>query len=76
MSDNNVPDIQEFLDGKEKPQRSRSSWVGFVESDVVNFMTTNKLEKMTIDDGEGNKAKLTMTKDGAVRVECSSVNVL
>lgn len=75
MSDNLVPDIQEFMDGKEK-QRSRTGWVGFVESDVVNFMTAHKLEKMTLDDSAGNKAKLTMTKDGAVRVECSSVNVL
>ena len=37
----------------------RRSWVSFVESDVVNFLTLHNIEKMTLDDGEGNKAKLT-----------------
>ena len=31
---------------------------------------------MTIDDGAGNKAKLTRRKDGSVYVECTSSNVL
>lgn len=76
MTEQQMPDIQEYMDGKEKPQRSRNGWVGFVESDVVNFMTQHKLEKMTIDDGAGNKAKLAMTKDGQIRVDCTSSNLV
>ena len=63
-------------DPVEKPQRDRKNWVAFVESDVVNFLTLNEIEKMTIDDGAGNKAKLTRRKDGSVYVECTSSNVL
>ena len=60
----------------QKEKRDRKNWVAFVESDVVNFLTLNEIEKMTIDDGEGNKAKLTRRKDGSVYVECTSSNVL
>ena len=57
-------------------KRDRKNWVAFVESDVVNFLMLNNIEKMTLDDGEGNKAKLTRRKDGSVYVECTSANVL
>ena len=60
----------------EKAKRDRKDWVGFVESDAVNFLTLSGIEKMTLDDGEGNKAKLTRRKDGSVYVECTSSNVL
>ena len=59
-----------------KEKRGRKDWVGFVESDAVNFLVLNGIEKMTLDDGEGNKAKLTRRKDGSVYVECTSSNVL
>lgn len=73
---NETPNIQEFIEGQEKKQRTRSGWVGFVESDVLNFMNQHGLDKMTLDDGQGNKAKLTRGKDNTIRVECASVNVL
>ncbi len=76
MDENKRPTIEEMMEGKQKPERDRKSWVGFVESDVVTFMTLNDLEKMTIDDGSGNKAKLTRRKDNSVFVECTSSNVL
>ena len=78
MPDNNRPSINEMMEGttKEKPQRDRRAWVGFVESDVVNFMQLNEIEKMTMDDGMGNKAKLTRRKDGSIYVESTSSNVL
>ena len=47
-----------------------------VKEAVVNFMTLNEMEKMTLDDGSGNKAKLSRRKDGSVLVECTSSNVL
>lgn len=69
--------IEEMTTEKEKkPVRDRKNWVGFVEGDVVNFLMLNEIDKMTIDDGSGNKAKLTRRKDGSVFVECTSSNVL
>lgn len=69
--------IQELTEGEAKPEkRDRRSWVAFVESDVVNFLQLHDLEKVTLDDGAGNKAKLSRRKDGSVHVECTSSNVL
>ena len=68
--------IEEMTADTEKPVRDRTTWVAFVESDAVNFMTLNEMEKMTPDDGSGNKAKLSRRKDGSVLVECTSSNVL
>lgn len=69
--------LQEMTSGEpQREKRDRKNWVAFVESDVVNFLKLNDIEKMTIDDGEGNKAKLTRRKDGSVYVECTSSNVL
>lgn len=76
MEENKRPTIEEMMEGKQKTQRDRGGWVGFVESDVVAFMTQYDLEKMTIDDGQGNKAKLTRRKDNSVFVECTSSSVL
>lgn len=68
--------IEEMMEGQDKNKRDRKSWVGFVESDVVNFVQLNDIEKMTLDDGEGNKAKITRRKDGSFYVECTSASVL
>ena len=69
--------IEEMTEtASQKEKRDRKNWVAFVESDVVNFLTLNGIEKMTIDDGEGNKAKLSRRKDGSVYVECTSSNVV
>jgi len=70
------PTIQEVIDGQEKPKRERKSWVAFVEGEVVNYMQYHDIEKMTLDDGMGNRAKLTKLKDNAIKVECTSSNVL
>lgn len=76
MSDERRPTIDELMDGKDKPKASRKGWVGFVEGEVVNFMTHHDIEKMTLDDGAGNKAKLTKLKDNSIKVECTSSNIL
>ena len=76
MDENRKPSIEDMIEGKEKEKRDRRGWVGFVEGEVVNFMTHNELEKMTLDDGEGNKAKLTRRKDNGIYVECTSANLL
>jgi hypothetical protein len=76
MSENNRPSIEEVIEGKEKQKVSRKSWVSFVEGEVVNSMNQWNLEKLTLDDGMGNKAKLTRRKDNSIFVECTSSNVL
>ncbi|MDR1600089.1 MAG: hypothetical protein LBS11_09530 [Oscillospiraceae bacterium] len=68
--------IKEREAAEKSAKPTRKGWVGFVEGDVVNFMVQYELEKMTLDDGEGNKAKLTRLKDNAIKVECTSSNIV
>lgn len=64
---------KEVLDGMDQDAaQARKSWSAFVERDVADFFTGNKLEKMTIEDGNGNKAKLGRTKDGGIKIEYTS----
>jgi hypothetical protein len=37
-------------------QKQKISWVGFVETTIVNFFQEHELEKLTVEDGKGNKA--------------------
>ncbi len=76
MSEDKRPTIDEVMEGKDKQKTSRRGWVGFVEGEVVNFMAHHEIEKMTLDDGAGNKAKLTRLKDNGIKVECTSSNIL
>ena len=55
---------------------NRRKWSAFVETDVVEFFDLHELEKMSIEDGNGNKAKLSRTKDNSVKVEHSSTVIL
>ena len=75
MKDEHLTIEQMTEETPKKEKRGRKDWVGFVESDAVNFLVLNGIEKMTLDDGEGNKAKLLRRKDGSVLVECASSNV-
>lgn len=76
MTDERMTLEEMTSDQPRREKRDRKNWVAFVESDAVNFLQLSDLEKMTLDDGEGNKAKLTRRKDGSVYVECTSSNVL
>ena len=51
-------------------------WSAFVEREVADFFTGYKLEKMTVEDGKGNKAKLSRTKDFGIKIEQSSTTIL
>ena len=63
--------------GGEEPEAAvKVKWPAFVESSAVDFFMGYKLEKMQIEDGNGNKAKLSLTKDNEIRVEYSSVTIL
>lgn len=69
---NNERDKKEF-----QPEHTvKTNWSAFIESTVANFFTEHDLQKMTLEDGNGNKAKLSMTKDGGIKVEHSSVTIL
>lgn len=52
------------------------NWAGFVETTVVNFFQENDLEKLSVEDGRGNKAKFFRQKDNGIRVEYTSTTTL
>ena len=62
--------------GTDADSAAKVKWPAFVESSAVDFFIGYKLEKMQIEDGNGNKAKLSLTKDNGIRVEYSSVTIL
>lgn len=53
-------------------EQKKVSWAAFVEGEAANFFTGYKLEKMTIEDGNGNKAKIARTKDSGIKIEYTS----
>jgi hypothetical protein len=57
-------------------EEKKVNWAAFVESTVADFLVDNNIEKMTIEDGKGNKAKLTRQKDNSIKVESTSTAVL
>ena len=59
-------------DNEEKKMISPHKWAGFVESTIVNFFDQYKIEKLSIEDGNGNKAKLSRTKDNGIKIEYRS----
>ena len=65
-----VNDLKKILEDEEpKKEVSPQKWAGFVESTVVNFFDEHKMEKLSIEDGNGNKAKLSRTKDNGIKIE-------
>ena len=57
-------------------QTRKVKWASFVEGEAADFFTGHKLEKMTMEDGNGNKAKLSRQKDGGIKVEYTSTITL
>lgn len=61
---------------EDEPQKEKKAspqkWARFVESTIVNFFDEHKIEKLAIEDGNGNKAKLSRTKDNSIKIEYSS----
>jgi len=81
MTENNniheeTPETEVQIDDAPKTGAHGSKWPAFVESNVVDFFMEFKLEKMSIEDGNGNKAKLSLTKDNGIKVEYSSTTIL
>ena len=69
-----INELQKIMneDFSEKKKISPQQWAGFVESNVVNFFDEHKIEKLSIEDGNGNKAKLARRKDNGIKIEYSS----
>lgn len=59
-----------------KKRTSPQKWTGFVESTVLNFFDEYKIEKLAIEDGNGNKAKLNRTKDNSIKIEYLSTVIM
>ena len=57
-------------------QNKKINWAGFVETTIVNFFQANELEKLSLEDGKGNKAKLSKQKDNVIKVEYTSTTTL
>lgn len=57
-------------------ENKRINWAGFVETTIVNFFQENELEKLSLEDGKGNKAKLSKQKDNVIKVEYTSTTTL
>ena len=60
----------------EPEKAKRKNWSGFVEDEVVTFFDKHSLEKLTLEDGLGNKAKLQRTKNNGIKIEYTSSVVL
>lgn len=70
--------LEEFVNPEEfnKSERKTAKWPSFIETDVLNFFNTHEIEKISLEDGNGNKAKLSRTKDHGIKVEYSSTTLL
>ena len=65
------------MDEEYAPEKAqRIKWADFVETQVLDFFDAHKLEKIAVEDGNGNKAKLSRTKDNGVKVEYSSTVIM
>ena len=68
--DNLKKEIEAHMAGTEK--MIIKNWPGFISGDVLTFFNKNGLEKMTLSDGNGNKATLTRQKNEEIKVETAS----
>lgn len=57
-------------------EERKITWDAFVQGTVVNFFNEHGIEKLTIDDGDGNKARLTKLKDSGIKIESSSTTTI
>ena len=71
--DNEYP----IIEAEQTPEEGRKvKWTRFVETSLINFFHDNKLDKLTVEDGFGNKARLSKTKGDDLKIEQSSTTIL
>jgi len=56
-------------------ESAKGKWTKFVETTLVDFFKEHGLEKLAAEDGNGNKVKLSRTKDDEIKVEQSSISI-
>lgn len=69
-------DIETMQEAYEPENANKQKWSEFLETKVAEFFVGYKLEKLTLEDGNGNKAKLSRTKDNGIKIEQSSTTIL
>ncbi len=76
--ENNDYDLSRVLSENDSEiyEKKRVKWSEFVEVSVVNFFNEYKMERLSVEDGNGNKAKLSRTKDGGIKIEYFSTMIL
>jgi len=71
-----MSNIPKTMDEAFNPEESaKGKWTKFVEIELVDFFKANGLEKLSAEDGNGNKVKLSRTKDDEIKVEQSSISI-
>lgn len=53
----------------ELKEQTHRTFKGFVSGTLINFIENNKLEKIQVEDVNGNKAKIVRDKDNNLKVE-------
>lgn len=73
-----VNELKKILedDSTQNRKSSPQKWASFVESTVVDFLDQHNIEKLSIEDDNGNKAKLSRTKDNSIKIEYLSTVIM
>ena len=64
-----------MLEEYEPDQAAKLRWIEAVDGPICELFGALKLEKLTAEDGSGNKVKQSLTKDNEVKIELSSVTI-
>lgn len=51
---------------------TNSEWEVFVKGELINFLTANNIEKITVEDGNGKKGRVNRNKNGEYIVNITS----
>lgn len=73
MSEINKPTT--MLEEYEPQEAAKLRWTESVDGPICELFNALKLEKLTAEDGNGNKVKLSLTKDSEIKIELSSVTI-
>jgi hypothetical protein len=59
----------------DEQQEKKMKWSEFIETAVVDFFQAHDLEKLSVEDGKGNKAKMAKQKDSSLKVEYTTTTL-
>ena len=51
---------------------TNAEWENFVKGTIVNFLMTNKLQKIVIEDGSGKKGIVKLDSKGQYKIQITS----